>query len=296
MSIYNDLMLSSDSEMEVLDAEGGEKATTLKTDSSYFSSSSESSSSDDEQQPPTRKRYIKKTKKTNRSLLDLDESMEKKLERLMMAQEDDKDEDSSFREEPHTAPSLTKIYMSSSDDYEDRDDFMRSILNNKEDDDSDNDSDFDPNEILKQLEENVGEGGSDSVSVVSSASSSATWSSLSAAKSPAARKKRRVCEDVKYVRVSQTALSINALKDEFSMSLSSLSSSLAFASLSTRSSEIAAAIVDRASNKQLLKNVGNPNILDMPTPTALRSRRVNSASNSKLPPTDTPTSLTWHPM
>lgn len=269
--------------------------------SSSSESSSTSSSSSSSINYPRKKILTKKVKKNKDPREDedeCDEELDRKLELLMMKEDvetssssdSDMTDDKARSTAPNTSSGRRRVqqqqqtvtFISSSD--EDVDDCrMRSISDEEMHEDEEVDSDFDPDDVLKQMEDH-----SDTASVASTASSTATWSSILSA--GPAKKKRRLDANGKYVRVSQTALSINALKDEFSISLGSMSSSLTFEVLSTRSSDIAAEILDRASMKhkqQQKKNNGGikrrPNISDMPPPAALKSRRVTNASNFRMP-------------
>lgn len=273
----DDLLITSDDDTSTCSSYSPSETSTSSS-SSYSSSSSTGR--------PRKKRLTKRAKKKSGSEEDeaCVEELNRTLELLMTKEDGDTssdDEDvikaplSSSRRQGQ--PQTTVLISSSStSDEEDMDSCkMRSISDDEAGADEEDDSDFDPDDMLKM------EDHSDTASVVSTASSTATWSSILSA--GPARKKRRLDANGKYVRVSQTALSINALKDEFSISLGSTPSSLTFEALSTRSSEIAASILERASKPQ--KNNGfkrRPNISDMPPPAALKSRRVTNASYSKL--------------
>nr|GBG35364.1 wsv282-like protein [Hemigrapsus takanoi nimavirus] len=180
-------------------------------------------------------------------------------------------------------------YSSGSSSSEEDVDVMKSVS----DDDDDSDSDFDPDVVLEQMEENK-DASEDTASVISTGSSTATWSSLLSCRknSNNNRKRRKLDTDTKFVRLSQTTLSINALKDEFSLSLGSLSSSLSFSSLSSRSSKLATAIVERASKtsdnarkkqqQQQAKYENFSNVTSMPPPAVMRSKRITSAASSNI--------------
>ena len=130
----------------------------------------------------------------------------------------------------------------------------------------------------------------DTASVISTASSTATWSNLLACKKDKSNRKRR--EFGGFVRLSQTTLSINALKDEFSLSLGPFSPSLSFSSLWSRSSELASAIVERASKtqdnakrKQQRQQSRHENfspVALMPPPATMWSRRNTTAASSNV--------------
>lgn len=165
------------------------------------------------------------------------------------------------------------------------------IVKSISDDDDNSDSDFDPDVVLKQMEDNKN-APEDTASVISTASSTATWSSLLACreKNNTSRKGRKKDTDNKFVRLSQTTLSINALKDEFSLSLGSLSSSLSFSSLSSRSSELATAIVERSKTSDTTKKTQQQqaiyenfsHVTSTPTPAVMTSKRITSAASSNI--------------
>lgn len=185
---------------------------------------------------------------------------------------------------PNKVQSALTVHEDDDDDYisyssgsSSSEDVMKSISD-------DSDSDFDPDVVLKQMEDNK-DASEDTASVISTASSTATWSSLLACRknNNNSRKRRKLDTDNKFVRLSQTTLSINALKDEFSLSLGSLSS-LSFSSLSSRSSELATAIVERASktSQQQARYENFSPATSMPTPAVMRSRRITSAASSNI--------------
>ena len=163
-------------------------------------------------------------------------------------------------------------YMSYSSSSEE-DENMKSIS------DDDSDSDFDPDVILKQMEENRDATSEDNASVTSTASSTATWSSLLACRknNNNSRKRRKLDKENNFVRMSQTTLSI--MKDEFFLSLGYL---LSYSSLSSRSSELATAIVERASKtsgsaKRKQQQVKYENVSSL-----MRSKRIISAASSNV--------------
>lgn len=341
----DDLLITSDEDDDsplcspLSSSEDSSSGDSSSSDSTSSSSSSCSSSSSFERHK--RKVLTKRTKKRNGARAnedEYDEELDKKLELLMMQDDDalscpsDSDDgdihpvaprtaykspargvptglscnkaagtssSSNNYEEDHPTPpapyttprrpashqAAALISASSSDeDGEAGDYIMRSVSDEEMSAEEEADSDFDPDDMLKPKEDY-----SDTASVASTASSTATWNSILSSGPPA--KRRRLDADGQYVRVSQTKMKINAIKDEFSLSLGSAPSALSFSVLTTRSSEIAAEILKRASKKHTLqqqrKNTGEvngrPNITDMPPPAALNSKRVTNASNSRLP-------------
>ena len=168
-------------------------------------------------------------------------------------------------------PSFHEVddYMSYSS--EEEEDVMKSI--------SSDDSDFDPDVVLQQLEEDKDD--VDTASVISTASSTATWNSLLACRKNNGRKRRKSDTDNTFVHLSQSTFSINALKEEFSLSVGSLSSALSFSSLTSRSSELATAIVERASKTSEKKENFLP-LTSMPPPAVMRSKRITSAASSNI--------------
>lgn len=165
-------------------------------------------------------------------------------------------------------------YMSNSSSSEEDVAVMKSIS------DDDSDSDFDPDVVLKQMEANK-DASEDNASVISTASSTATWSSLLACRknNNNSRKRRKLDKENKFVRMSQTTLTI--LKDEFFLSLGSL---LSYSSLSSRSSELATAIVERASKTSgsTKKKAKYDNFSSLPPPVVMRSKRIISAASSNV--------------
>ena len=190
-----------------------------------------------------------------------EESIAKKLEELLMDFDDE-------QIPPSKRKILTKTFdyiSSSSSSSEEEEEVMKSISD-------DSDSDFDPDIVLK---ENVSE---DSASVISTSSSTATWNNLLSCKKNNNNRKRRKLDN-KFVRLSKTTLSINALKEEISLSMGS--STLSFSSLSSRASELATAIVERASKENKKKQILSP-LTFMPIPALIGSKRISSAANSKI--------------
>ena len=159
------------------------------------------------------------------------------------------------------------LYMFSSDDYdEDYDDKPQSSIDVSELKDSDIDEDFDPDEYLDRLDKGEStyaavntntvkdDGGANPpsptpsfCSSVSSTVSASSWRFLLTQRPKKPLQKKRKNGEEKYVRVSQAAVTINALEKELESSLASMSTSLAHTSLSSKSSKLAIKIVERAS-------------------------------------------------
>lgn len=203
-------------------------------------------------------------------------------------------------------PSIDEyLYMFSSDDDEDDDDISQSSTDGSELEDSDVDEDFDPDELLDQLNqtetvntdtiEDDGDMNSPLSPTPSSCSSvpstvCTAWKFLLSQRTKKPLQKKRKKGEEKYVRVSQAAVTINALEKELECSLASMSTSLAHTSVSSKSSELAIKIVERASKTELRLppplSHHRPGGGSLIAPPALSSRKIvkEAKSNTSASP------------